>query len=224
MVLFVRIAPTPHHGAGRTRHDHGGAGPPIAPLLSSPLLSSPLISTTPHRRPTPPTQGFAEEGCWPAAFGGLRAAASLPVGQAATERARALVDSLCRESTAPGVPPRCGFSRRSSSLAAKNTTGLEGVRVSSSHRRRHGARAHAREAPSHGRHGAVPCVYVAAGTAGPLGRAREQPPPINLCSTQPCRTMRIQCRRILGTVILDLELDSCARSTCHAFFRRSVGV
>ena len=171
LVLFVRIAPTPHHGAGRTRHDHGGAGPPIAPLLSSPLLSSPLISTTPHRRPTPPTQGFAEEGCWPAAFGGLRAAASLPVGQAATERARALVDSLCRESAAPDVPPRCAFtSRRSSSLAAKTTTGLEGVRVSSSRRRRHGARAHAREAPSHGRHGAVPCVYVAAGTAGPLGR------------------------------------------------------
>ena len=47
LVLFVRIAPTPHHGAGRTRHDHGGAGPPIAPLLSSPLLSSPLLSSQP---------------------------------------------------------------------------------------------------------------------------------------------------------------------------------
>ena len=36
-----------------------------------------------------------------------------------------------------------------------------------------------------------------------------------------CTGMFATCRRILGTIILDLELDSCARSTCHAFFRRS---
>ena len=153
--------------------------------------------------------------------GGLRRPSSrrLAPGGPSSHRTRSCVGRLAVPRVRrAGCPAAVRVQPPVVSLAAKNTTGLEGVRVSSSRRRRHGARAHAREAPSHGRHGAVPCVYVAAGTAGPLGRAREQPPPINLCSTQPCRTMRIQYRRILGTIILDLELDSCARSTCHAFF------
>ena len=38
-----------------------------------------------------------------------------------------------------------------------------------------------------------------------------------------CTGMFATCRRILGTIILDLELDSCARSTCHAFFVDPLG-
>ena len=38
-----------------------------------------------------------------------------------------------------------------------------------------------------------------------------------------CTGMFATCRRILGTIILDLELDSCARSTCHAFFADPLG-
>ena len=51
----------------------------------------------------------------------------------------------------------------------------------------------------------------------------QPPSPTGMIHERVHTVMFAACRRILGTIILDLELDSCARSTCHAFFADPLG-